>query len=174
MFSGFVLSCRMRLCKLKSHKLAVGLTSVFVLAILILGPLAYRESWLDPFSTLNIPDRQLRPHAITKLGILDSDNPFHPYYYTNVGEIHELMGDLQRSAPLSPTDPAVNSLENQKILYLTLHREPSHYHTEEDFALKYYPDKNIIIWGQQAFRVNNAAIYALTQITSHMTPGWWK
>jgi len=142
--------------------------------MLIFGPSIYQESWLDPFSTLNVPNRQLHPHAITKLGLVNSDNPFQPYYYINAGKIQELMHSLQRATPLSSSDQALVSLENQKVQYFTLHRAPSHYHTEEDYALQYYPEKNIVRFGQQAFRINESTIYAFTQITNSMTSGWWK
>ncbi|HWQ40779.1 MAG TPA: hypothetical protein VN456_01935 [Desulfosporosinus sp.] len=173
-FSAFVFSCRMRLSRLKKRKLAVSLSVVFVVAILIFGPPAYKESWLDPFGTLNVPNRELHPHSITKLGMVSSDDPFNPHYYTNVGEIQELMRNLQRATPLSSSDQALVSLENQKVHYFTLHRELSRYHTEEDYALQYYPEKGIVRFNQQAFRINESTIYAFTQITAGMTPGWWK
>lgn len=173
-FSSIVLACRMRLSKLKRRKLAVSLGVVFIVALLVFGPSVYQESWLDPFGTLNVPNRQLHPHAITKLGIVNSDDPFHPYYYTNAGKIKELMRDLQRATPLSSSDQTLVSLENQKIQYFTLHRELSHYHTEEDYALQYYPEKSIVRFGQQAFRINESTVYAFTQITAGMTSGWWK
>lgn len=172
--TSFVFSWRMRLSRLKNHKLAVSLSVVFVLAVLIFGPPVYKESWLDPFGTLNVPNRELHPHAITKLGMVTSDDPFHPYYYSNVGKIQELMHDLQRATPLSSSDQALVSLENQKVQYFTLHRTGSHYHTEEDYALQYYPSKRIIYFRQQAFRVNESTVYTLTQITGDMTSGWWK
>ena len=173
-FSAFVYSWRMRLSKLKKHKLAVTLSVVFVTIILVLGPFAYQESWLDPFSTLNVPNRELHPHAITKLGMVNSEDPFHPYYYTDVGKIQELIQDLQHATPLSSSDQALVSLENQKVQYFTLHRALSHYHTTEDYALQYYPAKSIVRFGQQEFRVNAATVYAFTKITGSMTPGWWK
>lgn len=173
-FSSFVFYCRIRLLKMRNHKLAVSLSVGFVVTMLIFGPSIYQESWLDPFSTLNVPNRQLHPHAITKLGLVNSDNPFQPYYYSNAGKIQELMHNLQRATPLSSSDQALVSLENQKVQYFTLHRAPSHYHTEEDYALQYYPEKNIVRFGQQAFRINESTIYAFTQITNSMTSGWWK
>ena len=172
--SSFVFSCRMRLLSLKKHKYAVILSIVFVVGISVWGPPAYKESWLDPFSTLSVPNRELHPHAISKLGMVNSDNPFHPLYYTNEGKILELMRNLQRATPLSSSQQALLSLENQKIEYFTLHRERSNYHAEEDFALQYYPDKGIVHFGQQFFRINEASIYTFTQIASGMTPGWWK
>lgn len=172
--SSFVFSCRMRLSRLKRRKLAVSLSIVFVLAILVFGPPIYQESWLDPFGTLNVPNRELRPHAITKLGMVNSDDPFHPYYYTNVGKIQELMRNLQHATPLSSSDQTLVSLENQKVQYFTLHRALSHYHAEEDYALQYYPAKSIVRFRKQAFRINESAVYAFTQITGDMTSGWWK
>lgn len=173
-FSSFVFSCRMRLSGLKRHKLAVSLSLMFVVTILVFGPPIYKESWLDPLGTLNVPNRELHPHAITKLGMVKSDDPFHPYYYTNVGKIQELMRNLQRATPLSSSDQASVSLENQKVHYFTLHRALSHYHTEEDYALQYYPEKGIVRFRQQAFRINESTVYAFSQITGGMTSGWWK
>jgi len=164
----------MRLSRLKSHKLAVSLSLVLVVAILVFGPAVYQESWLDPFGTLNVPNRELHPHSITKLGMVTSDDAFHPYYYTNAGKIQELMRNLQRATPLSTSDQALVSLENQKVQYFTLHRVLSHYHAEEDYALQYYPEKSIVRFGQQTFRINESTVYTFTQITGSMTSGWWK
>ncbi len=168
-FSSIVFSWRMRLLRLKKHKIAVSLSIVFIAALLIWGPTAYKESWLDPFSTLNVPNRDLHPHAITKLGMINSDDPFINFSYTDQGKIRELMRDLQRSTPLSPSDITLLKLDNQKIIYFSLHREPSRYHVEQDFALQYYIDIGIIRFGHQFFRLNESSIYTLSQITSEMT-----
>jgi hypothetical protein len=173
-FSAFVFSWRMRLSRLKKHKIAVCLSGLFVVAVIVFGPLIYQESWLDPFSTLNIPNRELHPHAINMLGMLNSDDPFHPYYYTNEGKIQDLLRDLQRATPLSSVQDLAVALKDQKIKYFTLHRASSRHHTEEDYALQYYPEKSIILFGQQAFRVNESTNYAFTQISGGMTSGWWK
>lgn len=170
-FSSFVFSWRMRLLKLKKHKFAISLSILFVVAIFVWGPPAYKESWLDPFSTLNVPNRELHPRAINKLGMINSDDPFHPLYYTNEGKILELMRNLQRATPLSSSEQALLALENQKVKYFTLHREPSSYHVEEDYALQYYPEKGIVRFGQQFFRINEASIYTFTQIANGMTSG---
>jgi hypothetical protein len=106
--------------------------------------------------------------------MVSSDNPFHPLYYTDVAKIQELMHDLQRATPLSSSDQALASLKDQKVQYFTIHRALSRYHVEEDYALQYYPAKSIVCFDQQAFRVNESTVYTLTQITSAMTPGWWK
>jgi len=164
----------MRLSRLKKHKLVVSLSVVFVVAILIFGPPVYKESWLDPFNTLNVPNRELHPHSIAQLGMVSSDDPFHPYYSTDVGKIQELMHNLQRATPLSSSDPTLASLKNQKVHYFTLHRALSHYHEEEDYALQYYPEMGIVQFRQQAFRINESTVYAFTQITAGMTSGWWK
>ena len=173
-FSSFVFSWRMRLLRLKKHKFAVISSIVFVVAILVWGPPVYKESWLDPFSTLNVPNRELHPRAINKLGMINPDDPFHPLYYTNEGKILELMRNLQRATPIPSSEQALLALENQKVKYFTLHREPSSYHVEEDYALQYYPEKGIVRFGQQFFRINEASIYTFTQISSGMTSGWWK
>lgn len=173
-FSSFIFSWRMRLLLLKNHKYAVILSIMFVVAILVWGPTAYKESWLDPFYTLNTPNRELHPRAINKLGIINSDDPFNPLYYTNEGKIQELMRNLQRATPLSSSEEALLALENQKIKYFTLHREPSSYHVVEDYALQYYPEKGIVRFGQQFFLINESSIYTFTQIVNGMTSGWWK
>ncbi|MHB8074828.1 hypothetical protein [Desulfosporosinus fructosivorans] len=173
-FSSFVFSCRMRLLKLKNHKFVVILSILLIVVLSIWGPPAYKESWLDPFSTLNVPNRELHPHAINKLGMINSDDPFHSLYYTNEDKIRELMRNLQRATRLSASEQTALDLENQKVQYFTLHRDPSRYHEEEDFALQYYPEKGIVHFHQLFFRINEASIYNLSQISSEMTTGWWK
>ncbi|OLN33620.1 hypothetical protein DSOL_0330 [Desulfosporosinus metallidurans] len=106
--------------------------------------------------------------------MLNSDDPFHPYYYTNKGKIQELMRNLQRATPLTSSEQALVSLENQKVQYVTLHRIPSNYHAEEDFALQYYTEKGIVRFGQQLFRINEATIYSFTKINDDRISGWWK
>ncbi|MGI6120019.1 MAG: hypothetical protein ACOYIB_05550, partial [Desulfosporosinus sp.] len=128
----FVFSLRMKLLKLKKHKLAVNLSIVFVIVISVFGPTVYKESWLNPFSTLGVPNQELHPRAISMIGMINSDDPSHPLYYTNKRKIQELMRCLERAKPLSASEQAQLSLENQKIKYFTLHRESSRYHTEED------------------------------------------
>lgn len=173
-FSSFIFSCRMRLLGLKKHKFAVSLSIVFAVALIVWGPPIYKESWFDPFSTLNVPNRDLHPRSINKLGMINSDDPFHPLYYTDEGKILELMRDLQRSTPISVSEQALLALENQKVTYFTLHREASSYHVAEDYALQYYPEKGIVHFGQQFFRINESSIYTFTQISKGMTSGWWK
>jgi len=173
-FSSYVFSWRMRLLKFKKHKVAVSLSILWVIAMVVWVPTVYKESWLDPFSTLNVPNRELHPHAIDKLGMINSDDPFNPLYYTNEDKIREMMRNLQRATPLSASEQVLLALENQKITYFTLHRGPSKYHEKEDFALQYYPDKGIVRYGQQFFRINEATIYNFSQISSGMTSGWWQ
>ena len=173
-FSGFIFSCRMRLLKVLKHKIALLLSVVFISAIFVWGPTVYQESWLDPFTTLNVPNRELHPRAMNKLGMINSEDPFHPLYYTNEGKILELMHGLQRSTPLPSAEQASLLLDNHKVTYFTIHREPSIYHVEEDFALQYYSEKGIVRFGQQFFRINEASIYLFTQISREMTLGWWK
>ena len=172
--STVIFSWRMRLTQVKNHKLGLALSLALFLAVLLFGPLVYQESWLDPFSTLDVSNSELKPHAITMLGILSSDDPFHPYYYTDAGEIQELLRDLRRATPLPSTAQTLNSLKNQKILYYTLHRQTSKYHAEEDFALQYYPEKSIVCFGDQLFKINEASQYLLTKIYESRTSGWWK
>lgn len=173
-FSSFVFSWRMRLLRLREHKFALTLSIVFVLTLLVWGPSTYKESWLDPFSTLNVPNRDLHPHSINKLGMINSDDQFHPFYYTDEGKVQELMRNLQRATPLSSSEQAILASENQKVKYFTLHREPSSYHVAEDYALQYYPEKGIVRFNQKYFRINEASIYNFTQISNGMTSGWWK
>jgi len=173
-FSSFVFSWRMRLLRLKNHKFAMILSIVFVVVILVWGAPAYKENWLDPFSTLDVPNRELHPRAIDKLGMINSDDLFHPLYYTNKKKIQELLSNLQHATLLSSSEQTLLALENQNVKYFTLHREPSNYHVEADYALQYYPRKGIVRFGQQLFRVNEATVYTFTQIASGMTSGWWK
>jgi len=173
-FSSFIFSWRMRLLSMKRHKFMVSLSIILTVVILVWEPTIYIESWLDPFSTLNVPNHELHPHAINKLGMVNSNDPFHPFYYTNEVKILELMQNLQRSTHLSSTDQASLALDNQKVKYFTLHRESSSYHVAEDYALQYYPEKGIVRFNQQLFRINEASIYTFTQISSGMTSGWWK
>lgn len=173
-FSSFIFSCRMRLLRLKKYIFAAIFSVVIVVISLVWGPTAYQESWLDPFSTLNVPNRELHPYAINMLGMINSDDPFQPLYYTNQAKIRKLMRNLQRSSLLSTSEQALLALETQKIEYFTLHRQPSSYHVEEDYALQYYPEKGIVRFGHQFFRINEASINTFTQITSGMTSGWWK
>ena len=173
-FTTIVFSWRMRLSSVAKHKIPLSMGVLFIVGVIVLGPPIYQESWLDPFGTLNVPNRELHPHAITMMGMVNSDDPFQPYYYTNKGKIQELLRDLQRATPLSSKEETSFSLENQKVQYFTLHRTSSNFHTEEDLALQYYPGKGIIRFRNQAFRINESAIYAFTQITVDMSPGWWK
>ncbi len=168
-FSSFVFSWRMRLLRLKKHKFVVSISIVFIISIIILGPPAYKESWLDPFSTLNVPNRVLHPHAINKLGMINSKDPFLPLSYTDEGKIRELMRNLQRSTPLSTSEQTLLALDGQKVIYFSLHRAPSSYHEEQDYALQYYPEEGIVFFGHQYFRLNEATINNFVQITSSMT-----
>ncbi|HZK52654.1 MAG TPA: hypothetical protein VFC84_00400 [Desulfosporosinus sp.] len=173
-FSGFILSCKMRLLKVLKHKILLLLSVVVISASFVWGPTVYQESWIDPFTTLDVPNRELHPHAMNMIGMINSEDPFHPLYYTNEGKILELMHGLQRSTPLSSEEQASLLLDNQKVTYFTLHRGPSIYHVEEDFALKYYSEKGVVWFGQQFFWINETSIYLLTQISKEMTFGWWK
>jgi len=171
--TSLVISCRMRLLSIRKHKVAFILSIVFLVPILVWGPTAYKESWLNPFSTLNVPNRELHPRAINKLGMINTDDPFKPLYFTNEAKILELLQNLQRSTSLS-SEQALLSLENQKVKYFTLHRDSSNYHEEEDYALQYYSEKGIVRFGQHFFLINEASIYNFTQIEREMTAGWWK
>ena len=170
--SSYIFSWRMRLLRLKKHKFSVILSIVFLVLIFVWGPPAYKENWLDPFSTFNVPNRELHPRAINKLGMINPDDPFNPLFYSDEEKIRELLRNLQRAVPLS--SPEQEFLKDQKIKYFTLHREPSSYHVEEDYALQYYPEKGIVRFGQQFFQINEASIYSFTQIERGMTSGWWK
>ena len=172
-FSSFVFSGRMRLLRILKHKFALIFSLVFIVTSYVWGPTVYQESWLDPFSTLNVPNRELRPHAVNKLGMINSEDPFHPLYFTNEQKIRELMNGLQRATPLSSSEQALFTLDNQKVTYFTLHREASTYHGEEDYGLQYYPDEGVVRFGQQFFRINEASVYAFTLISREMTSGWW-
>lgn len=172
-FSSFVFSCRMRLSKLKHHKLAVSLSILTLLSAAILGPPLYEESWLDPFSTLGLSNREFHPHAITMLGMLYANDPYHPYYYTNQKEISAFIHDLQQATPITGSQ-IPKDLKEQSIEFFTLHRSSSKFHSEEDYALQYYPQKGIVRFESQLFQINDAAVNLLTQIVKDKTPGWWK
>ncbi len=163
----------MRLSKIKKHKIAVSLGilfALFLVAALTFGPSIYRESWLNPFSTLNVPNRILHPRAIDRLGMINSNDPLNHLFYTDEGKIQELMRCLQRSTPLSDSEQASLALENQKVKYFILHRKPTQYHAEEDYALQYYPKIGIVRFGQQFFRINESAVHTLSQIMGGMAP----
>jgi hypothetical protein len=172
--SAFVFSFRKRLPKKKKPKIAISLGVLFLVAAIAFGPAIYRESWLDPFSTLNVPNRILHPRAIDRLGMINANDPLNPLYYADEGKIQELMRNLQRSTLLSDSEQANLDLENQEVKYFTLHRKPTQYHAEEDYALQYYPKIGIVRFGQQFFRINESSVYALSQIMDGMTPGWWE
>lgn len=172
-FSAFIFTWRMRLRTIRKHKLVVSLVILFLSIGIVFGPIVYMESWLDPFSTLNISNREFHPHAITMIGMLSADDPFHPQYSMDVPQIQDLLRNLQRATLLS-SESATDALKDQKAVFYTLHRAPSRYHTEMDYALQYYPEKGIVRFGQQTFQVNAATIYAFTQINKNMKTGWWK
>ncbi|AFM41894.1 hypothetical protein Desaci_2985 [Desulfosporosinus acidiphilus SJ4] len=173
-FSSFVFSCRMRLAKLKHHKLALSSTLIVLMIVIFIGPPVYKESWLDPFSTLNLSNRELHPHTITMLGMLKSDDPYHPYYFSDQKTISELMHDLQHTTPVSLSDLPADFSKDQKTEFFTLHRASSKFHSEEDYALQYNPRLGVVYFRQQLFHINESAIYTLNKITNSMTPGWWK
>lgn len=171
-YSEIVFSGRMRLNKLKKHKILVSLSIVVLVAIIAITPTVYKESWLDPFCTLNIPNRELHPHSITKIGILSTDDPFHPSYFVDQDKIHDLMQELRHAISLSP-DQTLTELEKQKAQFFTLHRPSDRFHEEEDYALQFYPDKGIIYFADQYFKVDSATVLTFTDIYNGKISGWW-
>lgn len=168
--SSFI-SLRYKLQKLKYPKLTL-LMILSVIIFLAIFPIAYRESWLDPFSTLNVPNRILHPLSITKIGMMDPNDPYHPSSYSDQSQIHALMKDLQQAEPL-PYLHSPEELVNQKVRYFTLHREETRYHKAFDYPLQYYPQEKTVRFGQQEFQVNDATILLLNDIAQKMQPGWW-
>jgi len=172
-FSSFIFSWRMRLSKLKKHKLATFLCLLAVVGIIAFSIPAYQESWLDPFSTLNIPDRVLHPHWITKVGMVTSKDPFHPHYCQDEEKIQALIRNLRTATPLSAGTASFSS-KNQTIDYFTLHRTASDYHKHEDYALQYFPGKQVIFFEQQYYKINQITVNSIDQLQNSMISGWWK
>lgn len=167
------LSKKKRPVELKNSKPAVRLGLALLAVALVFGLCAYKGSWFGPSTTLNVPNQELHPQSIKKLGLITPDDPFQPYYSEDEKKIRGLVRNLQKAIPLSSSDQGLSALENQKVLYLTLHREAAKNYTEEDYALKYYPEINVVYFGRQFFQVNEATRSSLSQIISEMTPGWW-
>ena len=148
----------------------------FVIGILLLVfvlPPAYQESWLNPFSTLNVPNRTLHPLAFSQIGLTDPADPFHPHFFADRQKVKELMRQLQH-ANLVSSDETQVSQKDEKVLYFTLHREATRYHLAADLPLQYFPKRNIVYFGEQLFVIDNVTTLLLNEISQAMQPGWWK
>ncbi|MHB1651951.1 MAG: hypothetical protein ACYCVD_05650 [Desulfitobacteriaceae bacterium] len=146
---------------------------MLVLGLFCLGvlPWLYQESWLDPFSTLNVPDRFLHPHAFSKIGYVDSSDPSHPFFSADKSLAQGLIRDLGSARP--STQYTIEELAGMKVLYFTLHRDSSRFHSAADFPLQFYPGLSIVRFGEQEFQVNEATLLFLDKLPQKMVSGWW-
>ncbi len=157
----------------RHHKLIIIGFIIGILLIIFVLPPAYQESWLDPFNTLNVPNKILHPLAFSQIGLNDPVDPFHPYFFADRQKVKELMKNLQHSTPVSSSQTQL-SPNDEKVLYFTLHREATRYHDVADFPLQYFPKRNIVSFGDQQFIIDNVTILLLNDISQKMQPGWWK
>lgn len=172
--SNLASSKHLRLTKKKKTVIVIiGLIALLLSAAVAFGPPIYQESWLDPSSTLNVPNRDLHPRWINKLGFVNPDDPFHPHYSTSGKEIQVFVRGLQTATPLSPSEQTSFHSESQRVYYLTLHREASQYHDEKDFALLYYPETSVVYFGQEYFRITGDLLPVFSELVQNMSPGWW-
>lgn len=149
----------------------ISFTLLALIIILISFP-AYQESWLDPFHTLSIPNRVLHPLSFSYVGLMDPADPFKPHFFADRQKIRELMKALQNATPVS-SDQIQELPKDERTLYFTLHREANRYHDTEDFALQYYPERNIVCFAYQQFKIDNKTILLLNDISQKMQAGWW-
>lgn len=147
--------------------------SVLGLCVIILLPWSYQESWLDPFSTLNVPNRLLHPHSFTRIGYIDPTDPQNQRFTSDKSLTQELIKDLASAKPL--IDPySKDELKTSKVSYFVLHRDFSRFHEAEDFSLQFYPELNLAYFGDQEFKINEATTLLLDKLPQQMNSGWWK
>lgn len=144
---------------------------VFGLVVLILLPWFYQESWLSPFSTLNVPNSLLHPHAFSEIGYIDASDPTHPLFTSNKSQTQELLRDLGYAKPI--TTYSEDTLNQSKVSRFILHRPSTRFHSAEDFSLQYYPDLELVLFGGQEFHINEASILLLNNLPQQMKSGWW-
>ncbi len=147
----------------------------FIISILLLifvVPPVYQESWLNPFSTLNVPNRTLHPLSFSKIGLMDPADPFHPHFFADRQKVKELMRNLQH-ATLITSDQTQVFPKDEKVMYFTLHREATSYHLAADIPLQYFPKHNIVYFSEQQFMIDNVTTLLLNEISQNMQPGWW-
>jgi hypothetical protein len=156
----------------KQYRVPLITIMTFILLIPFFLLPAYQESWLDPFDTLNIPNKILHPFSFTHIGLTDPADPFNPHYFADRAKVQELMHNL-RQAKLNISDQVQTVPSNEKVFYFTLHRKASYFHDAADFSLIYYPRLNLIFFDDQQFTVDAATILLLNEICQKMQPGWW-
>jgi hypothetical protein len=149
---------------------------ITVISFLFIFPLfllpAYQESWLDPFNTLDIPNKILHPRSISQIGLMDPADPFKPRYFAEQSKVQELVKDLRQAKPVTARQMQVLPID-EKVLYFTLHREASYFHDAADFSLQYYPGLNIVCFGEQQFIIDDSTIFLFNEICQKMQAGWW-
>ncbi|MHB8125836.1 MAG: hypothetical protein ACYDEJ_09405 [Desulfitobacteriaceae bacterium] len=160
-----------RFSRLRHPKLVIiGFVLGMLLLILVLPPV-YQESWLDPFNTLNVPNKVLHPLSFSQIGLMDPADPFNPHFFADHQKVKELMKDLQHATLVPSNQTQVQ--KDEKILYFTLHRKATRYHAAADFSLQYNPKRNIVYFGEQQFMIDNVTTLLLNDISQKMQPGWW-
>lgn len=171
------ISWRLRLARMTARIKYPKLTLLIIVVVAILvgiwAPPAYRESWLDPFSTLNMPNRLLHPNAIDRLGLVDPNDPYHPHFFANQAVVHEFMKSLGQAQTLS-TQHSPQELAGQPVMFFTLHGAASKYHPAFDYALQFYPQEQSVRFGEQEFKISDRSVLLIQQIKQNMETGWWK
>lgn len=146
---------------------------LLLLSGLAVSPWVYQESWLSPFSTLDVPNHFLHPHAFTAIGYIKSADPAHPRFTADKALTQELLRDLEEARPL-PAAQTLNSSSQDPIRHFVLHRDGSRFHSAADFALTYDPSLGLVRFGGEAFQVNQATQVLLNTLPNKMAAGWWK
>ena len=143
--------------------LSLFLSLVFLLTLL----LAYRESWFDPFTTLDVPDRLLKPHAVTEIAYIPNEDPTKTMVLTEYASVQEFMHALSLATLARQT-----SQDSPATLHFVLHRGASRFHKAEDFALEFDPQKGMVYFAGQSFQLSEAGQLYLTKVPNLMRPGW--
>lgn len=150
---------------LRPRRITLLLLGLLVIAAV---PMAYRESWLDPFTTLNVPNRLFKPHAITLIAYVPNDNPTKTLVLQDGSRILEFMHDLSLANSLRGETP-----ENTgSSLHFILHRQASRFHNAEDFALEFDPQRGVVYFAGQTFQLPEAGQLYFTKLPTIMQPGW--
>jgi hypothetical protein len=149
----------------------ISLVLIALMIPLLLLP-AYQESWFDPFNTLSVPNKVLHPLSFSQIGLMNPADPFNPHFFADRKKVKELMKALQHATLISSDQTQVLS-KDEEILYFTLHREANRFHDTADLALQYYPQRNIVCFAQQQYKIDNMTILLLNDISQKMQAGWW-
>ncbi|HWQ72427.1 MAG TPA: hypothetical protein VN370_08925 [Desulfitobacteriaceae bacterium] len=158
--------------RLRHPKLILISLILIILMSSILLLLAYQESWLDPFNTLSVPNNKLHPLSFSQIGLMDPNDPFNPHFFADRQKVKELMRNLQHATPTASDQTQVLA-NDEKILYFTLHREANYFHEKADLALQYYPQRNIVCFARQQYKIDHDTVQCLNDITQKMQAGWW-